>query len=236
MKDCRFCDLDNTLIFSHRHDVGEKMVVEYLDGKEQSYMQMHIYEMFCKTEKIIVPLTSRTCVQYERIELPVFPQYALLDNGGILLINGEKDEAWISDTFNLVSEDLEKMRCLQSELIQYGEIKWQDDLVIFLKLTNIEDSVVVKNIAEDNNLLFFEHGNKRYICSKKMNKGMAIKRFRDRFNVEKAFMAGDSLVDADTAPFVDVLYLPFELKSEIPDDANVTYVGKLELAERILRG
>lgn len=236
MKVCRFCDLDNTLIFSHRHEIGDKVVVEYLGDKEQAYMQKHVYEMFPMAKDIIVPLTSRTRSQYERINFPVVPEYALIDNGGILLINGIKDEMWSADTLELVSEDLEKMRSLQSELLIYGEIKWQDDLVIFLKLANLDDVSTVKKIAEDNDLLFFEHGSKRYICSKTMNKGTAIKRFRDRFDVEKAYMAGDSLVDADASPFVDALYLPNELKCEVSDNANIIYVDKFELAERILRG
>ena len=34
-----FCDLDHTLIYSHRVALGEeKVVVEYLNGKEQSFM------------------------------------------------------------------------------------------------------------------------------------------------------------------------------------------------------
>jgi hypothetical protein len=167
---------------------------------------------------------------------PACPEYALLDNGGILLINDEIDKEWLAATHTIVSADLDIMRGLQQELANYGEVKWQDDLVIFLKLTNLGDSDEVKKLVEKYNLLFFEHGTKRYVCSQKMNKGMAIKRFKDRFAIEKAYMAGDSLADFDTAPFVDVLYLPHELMSEITDNVNITYVDKFELAERILRG
>ncbi|MDE6024286.1 MAG: hypothetical protein K2G45_02430 [Lachnospiraceae bacterium] len=236
MEECRFCDLDSTLIFSHRHEIGEKVVVEYLKDKEQSYMQANIYEIFRSVGSRIVPLTSRTCSQYNRIIFPIYPEYALIDNGGILLKNGEIDEAWREETIAITAEDISVMRLIEPQLEKYGKIKWQDDLVLFLKLVNSDDTCTVNKIVEEYNLLFFEHGAKKYICSRAMNKGMAIKRFKERFIVKKAYMAGDSLVDYATAPFVDALYLPKELMNKVPFHANVSYVDKLDLAEKILRG
>ena len=42
-----FCsDLDNTLIYSYRHDIGkEKVLVETKEGKELSYMTKVSYEL-----------------------------------------------------------------------------------------------------------------------------------------------------------------------------------------------
>ena len=39
-----FCDLDHTLIYSHRVPIGlNKIAVEYLNGKEQSFMTQGTY-------------------------------------------------------------------------------------------------------------------------------------------------------------------------------------------------
>jgi hypothetical protein len=236
MKECRFCDLDCTLIFSHRYEIGEKIVVEFLKEKEQSYMQKHIYEMFKEVGKNIIPLTSRTITQYNRIAFPTMPGYALIDNGGILLVNGKIDEDWKNETIRSTSDDINNMKLIEARLSNYGEIIWQDGLVIFLKLRNEEDTNDVIDLVKEYDLLFFEHGSKKYICSMFMNKGMAVKRFKEKFQVKTTYMAGDSMVDYATAPYVDELFLSKDLEKLLPYSANVSYWDKLELADKIMRG
>ena len=236
MKECRFCDLDSTLIFSHKHEIGEKKVVEYLNGKEQSYMQVHIYEIFRSIGKNIIPLTSRTIAQYERIIFPTVPKYALIDNGGLLLIDGKIDEEWMKETIRNTADDVKKMRLIESSLNEYGEIIWQDNLVVFLKLLDEREYEKIINIVKEKDLLLFEHGSKKYICSKYMNKGMAIKRFREKFMVKTAYMAGDSTVDYATVPYVDELFLSKDLENVLPLCTNISYWDKLDLAEKILKG
>ena len=236
MEECRFCDLDSTLIFSHRHEIGEKKVVEFLKEKEQSYMQTHIYEMFKAVGKNIIPLTSRTITQYNRIIFPTMPRYALIDNGGILLVNGKIDEDWKNETIISTSDDINNMKLIETKLNSFGEIIWQDGLVIFLKLRNEEDANYVIDLVKEYDLLYFEHGSKKYICSKFMNKGMAIKRFKEKFRVKTTYMAGDSMVDYATAPYVDELYLSKDLEKILPYCSNISYWDKLELADKIMGG
>ena len=46
-----FSDLDNTMIFSHHREIGnKKIVVEHLDGREQSFMTEFTYDFFTKTD------------------------------------------------------------------------------------------------------------------------------------------------------------------------------------------
>ena len=67
---------------------------------------------------LIVPTTTRTLEQYQRIDLGIGPfPYALVCNGGVLLINGVPDEAWYQDSLHLVSDSREEMN-LAMELLE----------------------------------------------------------------------------------------------------------------------
>jgi hypothetical protein len=66
-------DLDNTLIYSYKHDIGSDTVgVERYQGRVISYMTGSSYEMLDQIRKrvLFVPVTTRTVEQYERIEQP----------------------------------------------------------------------------------------------------------------------------------------------------------------------
>ncbi len=93
-----FSDLDNTLIFSYKHDIGEKKrCVEIYQGREVSYITERTYGLlkYAASRLLFVPVTTRTEEQYRRIDLGVgVPSYALVCNGGVLLINGQEDAGW----------------------------------------------------------------------------------------------------------------------------------------------
>ena len=59
---------------------------------------------------LVVPTSTRTIEQYERIRLGVgrFP-YALVCNGGILLINGERDPEWYKDSLKNIKESRDEL-------------------------------------------------------------------------------------------------------------------------------
>jgi len=64
-----FTDLDNTLIYSHKREIGEeKTVVEYLDGRQQSFMTNYTYKYLKNAKWLdIVPVTTRIDTQFKRI-------------------------------------------------------------------------------------------------------------------------------------------------------------------------
>ena len=57
-----FCDLDHTLIYSHRVPIhNDKRVVEELHGESQSFMTEKTYEFFLSQEIVqLVPVTTRS--------------------------------------------------------------------------------------------------------------------------------------------------------------------------------
>lgn len=117
-----FCDLDHTLIYSHRVPIAlNKIVVEYLNGKEQSYMTQGTYEFLCKQNCVhLIPVTTRSKTQYERISVfhkELCCKYALICNGGVLLVDGIEDPEWYSETLSLISPELSELQTIK-ELAQ----------------------------------------------------------------------------------------------------------------------
>ena len=93
---------------------------------------------------LFVPVTTRTIEQYKRISLLkniIIPEYAIVSNGGNILINGETDSYWAKIiSFKIKSECISSKKVLE----RFNEIKnseWvykerqADNLFITLLLT-----------------------------------------------------------------------------------------------------
>ncbi len=91
-------DLDQTVVFSRRSagEAGPSVVVEHLDGEPLSSMTVGAVRAYrsLAAASTLVPVTTRTVAQYERIALPVPATYAVCANGGVLLRDGVRDAAW----------------------------------------------------------------------------------------------------------------------------------------------
>ena len=91
-------DLDRTLIFSKRfldeynNNETEYSLVETFEGKEISYISNKVKNKLHElnnNSNVIVPVTSRSIDEYNRIKLPITPEYTILSCGGTILKNGE---------------------------------------------------------------------------------------------------------------------------------------------------
>ena len=108
-----FSDLDNTIIYSYKHDIGEdKVGVELYNDRIISFMTGKSYELLKEADRrlLFVPVTTRTPEQYARIDLGVKPQYALVCNGGMLLKGGVRDEEWYRDSLKMISASEAEMK------------------------------------------------------------------------------------------------------------------------------
>ena len=106
-------DLDRTMIYSRgamelavtESDVAERpgdedlLCVEVYDGKPLSYVTSAAEAMLRKltASAVVVPTTTRTVAQFQRIDLPGAPwRYAITTNGGNILVDGVPDAGWRS--------------------------------------------------------------------------------------------------------------------------------------------
>ena len=110
-------------LWRHAATTSSGIYKEYLNGKEQSYMTQGTYEFLCKQNCVhLIPVTTRSKAQYERISVfrkELRCKYALICNGGILLVDGIEDPAWHSETLTLISPELPELQATK-ELVQHA--------------------------------------------------------------------------------------------------------------------
>ena len=127
-------DMDNTLIYSYKHDIGEeKHCAEIYKGREISFMTNKTGKLLKELAQkvLIVPTTTRTREQYERIDLGLGTiPYALVCNGGVLIKDGVEVEEWYADSKKLIANcKYELARGM--ELLEQDEDRCYD--VIFIR-------------------------------------------------------------------------------------------------------
>ena len=208
-----FTDLDNTLIYSKKMNIEEKIPVELYNGEINSFMSKYSYELLHKLNEmlLIVPITTRTHIQYSRIDLGINPKYVLCANGGILLKDGIKSDEWYKESLNIVkpsSDEREKAYAfLQKDKRRKFECRNIDDLFIFTKCDETED--VVKDLESRLDMTKVEvlyNKDKLYIMPKSLNKADTIKRFIREYAKEKVqmFAAGDTEFDIGMIELADI--------------------------------
>ncbi|MBD5384169.1 MAG: HAD hydrolase family protein [Ruminococcaceae bacterium] len=209
-----FSDLDGTLIFSaSRKKVGD-IVIERKDGAEISCVTARQAELLPNIGNI-VPVTTRSIEQYRRIEFPggVAPEYALCDNGGTLLINGETDGPWLersAEIFREAMDEISRFRTiLERDPDRRFEVRFVDGFFLFTKSAN--PNLTLARLGVGERCECFATGEKVYVIPKRLNKGAAVERLAELIGItrENIFCAGDSLMDvpmlnaANTALFTD---------------------------------
>jgi hypothetical protein len=238
-----YSDLDNTLIYSYKHDIGtEKICVEHYQGREISYMTEKSYALLKKTaaHMLFVPVTTRTVEQYERIDfgMGILP-YALVCNGGVLLKDGKKDERWLAESKELAApareELLRGIRLLEQDRSRSMEIREIEEMFLFTK--SAAPKLTVERLQRELQPQFteiFQNGEKVYLVPKALNKGTAAVRFgkniAEKINGEKnVIAAGDSLFDIPMLELADIAFFPKKLQAEtIFSDELLSQIMELE--------
>ena len=215
-------DLDNTLIYSYKHIFGAEkptgmwMNVETYQGRKISYVTEKTQELLRYLNKkcLLVPTTTRTIQQYNRIDLDAGPfDYALVCNGGILLINGESDPSWYERSRELIADCTKELRhalcLLEKEPLRKFELRFIEKLFVFTKC-NDPDTVItgMKRELDTEKVDVLGNGEKVYVVPKMLNKGTAVRRFREYMGADEVIAAGDSEFDAPMMEAADIGIVP----------------------------
>lgn len=236
-------DLDNTLIYSYKHDIGEnKVLAELYEGRQVSFMTEKSHNLLksVRDKLEFVPLTTRSTEQYQRI---IFdddwqPHLALTGNGGTLLVDGIEDKAWKQESLRLIASceaDLQKAQAmLEKDPNRTLDVRRVNDLFLFTKSECPEQTLqMLQENLKNTDLLFYRNGVKVYAVPRILNKGTALQRLKKRLQPEHTIAAGDSnfdvemLVEADTA-FAPQTLLPF-LERKKKKEAKWNLVTEEEL-------
>jgi len=238
-------DLDNTIIYSYKHDIGnEKMNVEIYKEREISFISNHTYELLKKVneEFLIIPTSTRTIEQYERIDLKIGTfKYALVCNGSVLLVDGKKDKDWYKESLRLAKpsnlEVKKALEYLENDKRRTFELRYIEDLFVFTKCDEAE--TVVNELREylDKNLVnVFNNKEKVYVLPTSLSKGKAIERLRKYLKAEFIIAAGDSEFDISMVEAADVGLVPNGFKAEFNIKSDIYEMGKEGLfSEQLLR-
>lgn len=210
-------DLDNTIIYSYRHDIGkDKINVEIYHEREISFVTEVTRELLKKiSEKIlIIPTTTRTQEQYERINLNIGNlKYALICNGGILLEDGVRSKSWLEESKRLIKDSRQELiksqLLLEKDINRYFEVRYIEELFVFTKCHNPESVVDnLKKLLNTETVNVFNNGEKIYVVPKNLDKGTAVRRFKEYIGADKTIASGDSEFDVSMVCEADIGIVP----------------------------
>jgi hydroxymethylpyrimidine pyrophosphatase-like HAD family hydrolase len=205
-------DLDRTLIYSKKFltpDLIDITVVEERNYEALSHMTNKAIALLCLiNEKLFfVPTTTRSLEQYNRINIfqnQIQPKYAIVANGGILLVNNCIDLNWakvIKERLSTVTSPMDIIKkCeffLKDETI--NSYRCCDDLFIYAVLKtnnlNLEKYKVLELLVTQLGYTVTRNGRKIYIIPSFLNKWEPIKNIMAKEQDNHLIAAGDSILD-----------------------------------------
>ena len=203
------CDLDGTLIHSHKKRRDGDICVEIYDGHEQSFISPRELDLLKKiaAQIIFVPVTTRSIAQYRRIfwTEDFRPRHAVVANGAYIL-DGEQQENFLREVAEPYVDELEFQREKFSTDDRFDICRIVDESFLFLRC---RDEIDADEIFFDTPLTAQHTGKKIYLFPPKLNKGNALKLLTEKFLPDKIFAAGDSAIDLPMLELADVAFHEF---------------------------
>lgn len=236
-------DMDNTVIYSYKHDIGkEKSCAEIYQGREISFITHKTRDLLREIADriLVVPTTTRTIEQYNRIRLGLKEiPYALVCNGGVLLRNGVEDKQWYEKSLAMIQESAGELRkgmeLLEADENRCFEVRNIQELFIFTKSNEPEKSV--RRLSQILNLELvdvFHNGIKVYIVPKNLSKGHAVQRLREMLDAELVIAAGDSEFDISMLECADIAIAPEKLEVKAAKGRLVRIEEEVLFSEEVM--
>ncbi|MCX5396748.1 HAD family hydrolase [Streptomyces sp. NBC_00102] len=222
-------DLDRTLIYSTNAlqltmpdaDTPRLLCVETYGSKPLSYVTetaAGLLEELGRTT-VFVPTTTRTREQYHRISLPgPAPAYAVVANGGHILVDGESDPAWHAGVLERIAGECAPLAEVRAHLAAVSDPAWllkdrvAEDLFAYLV---VERSLLpegwVKELVDwagPRGWTISLQGRKIYAVPRPLTKSAAVREVARRAGADLTLSAGDSLLDADLLLSTDLAWRP----------------------------
>ena len=226
------CDLDQTLIYSRRafrlpegEPEPEVVIAEYLDGQPLSHLTRLAADGLRElAERVpIVPVTTRTLVQYQRVDLGFAPAYAIAANGGHLLVDGQADPGWAEQVRGRLAAAGRPLAEVHALALAIAE-KAAEDGSDWVRTVREADGFFVYLVATDRaaipDLTQLEaelahagwgvsvQGRKVYLVPRALTKEAALAEVMRRTGAVRLAAAGDSLLDLGMLSMADVAIRP----------------------------
>lgn len=206
-------DLDRTLIFSNRfRETAPEDSIELVEvnkGREISYVSDQSVSILKKLSSTLefIPVTTRTKEEYARISFigEIQPTYAIVANGGKILINGQEDQDWNAH----VSTTLDNMELGHEEVKQtlfsffpeetFSHYKLADGLfwMFRVKDEHLDSTLLLKAQSHFEGIgwTLTQTGVKLYLLPAALTKWKALSYLKEKIGSDTVVAAGDSLMD-----------------------------------------
>ena len=223
-------DLDQTLIYSHRSFLMKAKVAEAvspIEWYEDRYISYITQAALSKLQRLagellFVPVTTRTKLQYERIDFfnyGIMFDYAITSNGGRVFYHGSEDLEWRQ----VIKET--GQHCLEAAdlIAKFDEIrhpawvhpdsgKMADDLFYYCLIerekTPLAELAAFKLWAKDNGWELSIQGRKLYLVPQNVSKKAAVQYIKAKEGIPYVAAAGDSLLDLEMLKEADFPVAP----------------------------
>ncbi|ANW20373.1 hypothetical protein [Streptomyces clavuligerus] len=211
-------DLDRTLIYSAGAlrlttpdaESPRLLCVEVYQGRPLSYVTETAAGLLAAlaAEAVLVPVTTRTREQYDRVRLPgPPPAYAVCANGGDIVVDGERDRGWRRAVEARIAAECAPLAEVGARLTATADPAWllkartADDLFAYLVVERplLPDGWVAELTAwaASRGWSVSLQGRKLYAVPRPLTKSAAMREIAERVGARRVFAAGDSLLDAD---------------------------------------
>ncbi len=237
------CDMDNTLIHSHRYRQEGDICVELYEGREQSFMSPRAVELLTEVMDSgridFLPVTTRSVAQFSRIEFPRKVKQALTANGTILLRGGQADDDWRNQSLRDISTQLPEMERLLGKYSADGlfrTVKIVDGMFLFAACESAEGvPELTERLRTETSLSVECTGRKIYWFPPLADKGTALERYSRLNGYDCIAAAGDSPIDASMLNIGQVAFVPDRALAGRLTTADVRICGNENFAEYILK-
>lgn len=220
------CDLDRTLIYSDRSFGGESVertCVEIYNGSPVSFMTIDAVAALraLAARNVVVPATTRTIAQYQRVQLPGGPfRYAVTSNGGNILVDSVADPDWSAGIAARVDDGGPPLADVIATLRSRLSDEWVQSLRVaedlFCYLVVVEDKLPPSFLDDwsgwcaNRGWVVSRQGRKIYTVPEALRKSYAVAEVRRRLidagsisDAAPLLAAGDGALDADLLSYAD---------------------------------
>lgn len=237
-----FTDLDNTMIFSHRHNISKDFrLIEMLHGKEQAFITKYTYSFLKNATWLeLVPITTRTQVQYSRlgfIQNELGCKLALVGNGAVLLEEGMSNQQWYDESISICERAIpavKRVTQIFENLMEEKHIHGEYPFFTYASSDNVESiyDILKKEIKADDIEIMVDR--KKIFCIPKMlTKGNAIKRFHGKYGKLKTLTAGDSEFDYSMLEMGDFAFVPKHISDRIINENKIIIENSPVISDEI---
>ena len=206
---------------SDDHPVPPLICVEYLDGRPQSFLTAAAAGWLerLSASAVLVPTTTRTLAQYDRVQLPGGPfRFAITSNGGHIVTEGRSDEDWRHAVEKAIAHDAAGLAEVVTELNRRARQPWlhslrvADDLFCYLvvDLDRLPGDFVPEwtRWCADRNWVVSVQGRKIYALPRMLTKEAAVTEVLRRVGGDRLIAAGDGALDAGVLRLADAAIRP----------------------------